>query len=1737
MAKEYDLSFLDKPELDKPKKDYGLSFLDENEDLEATHKAQEAEKKKQEQQKALKLKQEEDARNDPANWSSDQLKDYYKENPPQNVEEKVKADLAMKVKKDAEKQAVNTLFKSFMPGGAVPDVGKMKDMAEPIMKGMSEIAFRSPQVLGSLIQELGERATEMPDMSPGSTDAMISQAAPVYPIMKTAKALLHKKLRIDKDVTAFGKKMVADNKKWIEKNIPDYGPTGESGFKDFLYHLGSGATTLGAALGITYLTKNPGAAAVLFGVYQKGDIYQRAREKGKTPREAGELSTLAGGVEGILEYLGLEFLISAAGANKFLSALAKAGVEGIQEFSQTTGENLIIKFGGIDKAQPILQGAGMSTLVGFVLGGGVGLAIDTAQETGLIEDIKAETGLSAEKATQLLKNVIGKQETVVEETITQKEMVKKAVEEKPKKIKEVAEETKILEPNVRRILGVGTKEGVFTRVDKGVYFLNKDGKDLAYIQTGDAIEILPKLVSQGVKSDMIFLDIPYKTPAVVGGNRGIKYDYITPDQFKTVVDNLSQMTRNDDTPIFYMYSQARSGKVAMQKYNDVLLNAGFKPVARGDYTKLQMDGVTRVRNMRGDIIEPEAIILFNKSGNFDAIKDEDIKFKLIRPKGYQTEKPRQMLMKLIRMSTKEGEVVLDPFAGSGVAAEQAIKAGRKAVAIEKKPEAVEKYIKPRVEKAAEERATPAEEKPQALSSRAWGKEMPKEPEDKLKINKTQILKWVEEKFKVPIRGKATRRGFHAKAGHYEQGAELIRLRVWGELEVMTHEIAHHIDKNMMKSLGQYWRREFVPKGQKQKALKELANLDYSPSQRRTSEGFAEFIRYYLTTEEAATKAPTFHKFFTEVFLPQNKDFADNLAQLKKKMDAWYKQGSENRILEQIDFTGEHTAEKGFVQAIVKAKEWILKNFHDEFYLIKKIEEQLGLTVDKNIRPSQSPFVLATYAKSKAGVVARTMVMEKMIDAEGNVLGPGLKEILADISSKEMRSFLAYAVAKRAALLHQRGKQSGFDGADIRYILEKYQNSKWDTAVDQLTQWSDSLIEWLVKSGGLGSSEAELIRKLNPIYLPFKRAFLDSISFTKGPGGFVNIGQAIKRLKGSGRAILNPLEAMIAQATELVAKSQKIRVARAVANLAGKEGIGNIIVKVPAPLKVTKFPIVEAIKQLYKKDLVDIPEDVKNAINEAEEGGLDGFLTMFGQDWQYKGKDNIISIWRGGERHFYEVHPDLYRALSGIDMMKRGFLMKILGPPARLLRLGATSLRISFGIARNPFRDAFTYAVFAKRKSATIFDPILGLYKDITAKPGELVWRFKAVGGQLSGQMGLDRASTMSVYDDLLFNKLSKVGKTLHVAKHPIDAISKLINLTRDVLSLTEMAPRSMEVEHNYKHYKKTRPDWTDEDAFIQAFNDAQDVTVNFTKSGYFAKRINEVTAFFNVAIRGPEKLYRAIRERPVITVMKGLTWVTSLALWNWFKNRDKEWYRNLPPAYKYNNFFIEMGNIIVRLPIPFDLGILFASLPMAMMDYYETHDPKYLEGLQKQVLAQIPDPTPTLFQPMIDVAANRDFLGKPIESEGMQYLYPTERKRHYTSEVAKSLSKGFVALGIPLSPVQIDYMLNSYTGGWIRQLPIRPVLEPADIPVIGDLLLRMPERPMRQLNSYFADYERLQSKKSADIATPEELRELNRIKPIYKMLTRGYFKQMRRYREQQNIEAIKNTYKRIADLLARYGYS
>lgn len=72
-------------------------------------------------------------------------------------------------------------------------------------------------------------------------------------------------------------------------------------------------------------------------------------------------------------------------------------------------------------------------------------------------------------------------------------------------------------------------------------------------------------------------------------------------------------------------------------------------------------------------------------------------------RGFDTQKPEQLIERIVKIATDPGDIVLDCFVGSGTTAAVAHKLGRRWVAVERTPDTVENYILPRLKAVVEGR--------------------------------------------------------------------------------------------------------------------------------------------------------------------------------------------------------------------------------------------------------------------------------------------------------------------------------------------------------------------------------------------------------------------------------------------------------------------------------------------------------------------------------------------------------------------------------------------------------------------------------------------------------------------------------------------------------------------------------------------------------------------------------------------------------------------------------------------------------------------------------------------------------------------------------------------------------------------------------------------------------------------------------------------------------------------------
>lgn len=989
------------------------------------------------------------------------------------------------------------------------------------------------------------------------------------------------------------------------------------------------------------------------------------------------------------------------------------------------------------------------------------------------------------------------------------------------------------------------------------------------------------------------------------------------------------------------------------------------------------------------------------------------------------------------------------------------------------------------------------------------------------IKASAVIDKASKDFDLPIRAGHLR---GKMAGVYKVEPDVVRNREHNDLITTAHEIAHAIEARVFgwkKGKPKHfkpWEKELVALG---KALYGKSR----PEAGYAREGFAEFVRYFTMTSEANTAAPKFYDYFVNTFLPKNPNVADGIMEFRRGATQWRQQGAVNRILSQIDFTGKGPPTP-FRERVGRAYRRLQSLFADDLAPLERAER--AMTGGQLAEGEQSPYKIARAVTQSASAKAGYWVRHARTDIYGNEVGPGLKQILAPVTG-DIKNFLAYAYARRGRELLDRGINPGITKEDANYVLQKFANRpEFETAARQLTEWNNDLLRYLVQSGGLSRDAAQVIMEANTAYIPLKRAFLDQERVAGSPRGFVDLTSPVKRIKGSGREVINPLESMVAYAEQVIATADRARVARSLIQMAeSTKGSGKWAEKLPAQLQPVEFSLEKIKKQLENLgvDLTDVD--------------MDTMLTIYNQAPRYRGKDNIVTIWRGGKQEFWELAPDLHRALKGLDYQAWPWWTWPLTFPTKTIRLGATGIRAGFTLITNPIRDYWT-TILQSQRGAAIPTHYARALKEVVTR-GEPFRIFQRAGGEMSQPLGLDRSYLRSAVNDVLADTAMK--RALNVATHPLEAL-------REVLSFTESTPRVAEMIRvlESRGWKPGRP--LNPGDLVEGQYAGGEVTVDFRRAGTIGRAYNRIVPFFNPGIQGLSKSGRTIKENPKATVVKAMALLTGPTLALWWLNKDEDWYQELPNWQKYGFWNVRVPGTrqIVRVPRPFEWGYVFAAVPEAIADSVYRKDPREVgRAVQESLEQMLPDVVPGAMMPAIEVAANKDyFRDRPIVSEAEERLVPSQQAKPYTTETARLIGRIF-----DVSPAKVEHLITGYTGGLGRDvlqtsegglrvlgaLPKRPDRPPelADIPILGRIFGRESIGPQAETVSRFYDRKQeleqklaTRRKKLGPPLTPAEGQELQRLRGVAEFIS-----EVRRSKIEQNADAKLRVWRRIVTAAKR----
>lgn len=410
-----------------------------------------------------------------------------------------------------------------------------------------------------------------------------------------------------------------------------------------------------------------------------------------------------------------------------------------------------------------------------------------------------------------------------------------------------------------------------------------------------------------------------------------------------------------------------------------------------------------------------------------------------------------------------------------------------------------------------------------------------------------------------------------------------------------------------------------------------------------------------------------------------------------------------------------------------------------------------------------------------------------------------------------------------------------------------------------------------------------------------------------------------------------------------------------------------------------------------------------AVRQAKKHRLDNYIKEV-EGSSGDSKNCIFTVVIDGKKHSYQTIPELYPAITAAVEPLMKVEMALLTKPAQLLRTGST-MSPSF-IIRNFLRDTLFAAVSTKNGFVPIYDSIRGAYALLHNK--QLRGEFMSSGVVSSNFYG-DGESIMRNLNDMAggrkWEELSAWEIVKAVLGKPIQGLEWTSNLIEQSTRMGEFM-RAREKGKNVE----------------QAAYDAVEITLNFNRSGATGRQINRMVPFFNACIQGGDKLYRLFKADPKTTLLRIGIYMVLPSLVLWLMNHDEDWYKELDPNIKMQNWILPGG---IRIPKPQEAGVLFGSGFEAALDTANGQDPKAMKIWSKAVLENLaPGIFPTLILPLLEWQANYSFFrGKPVVSKSQERLPDELQYGPYTSEASKAV--GSVT---GLSPAKLDNLWRGYTG-------------------------------------------------------------------------------------------------------------
>ncbi|WP_052198397.1 LPD38 domain-containing protein [Pectobacterium fontis] len=576
------------------------------------------------------------------------------------------------------------------------------------------------------------------------------------------------------------------------------------------------------------------------------------------------------------------------------------------------------------------------------------------------------------------------------------------------------------------------------------------------------------------------------------------------------------------------------------------------------------------------------------------------------------------------------------------------------------------------------------------------------------------------------------------------------------------------------------------------------------------------------------------------------------------------------------------------------------------------------------------------------------------------------------------NFLKWIAGHRSERLMAEGKENNFTADEIAYMKSLNRGNE-NLFADQKVKY-DAFIKSIIdlqQDMGLIDPESRATWE-DAWYLPYYREAENGE--THGPWttrGIANQSSTIRKLKGSDLTIKDPIENLfnyVAKSVDASMKNEAMR--RSIVNL-GDTGVIDIIEN-PNQIDYQRLNL--------KKDTVKVFVD---------------------------GKEQLARI----------NDPDLYRAFTMIDLERsKSLFMRAARQAKRVLTIGTTSMP-DF-IIRNFIRDSVHSWAINKDGFKAIRSSWDGLNKAMRTDSTlvDMMFAGATFGGGYSNVY--DPGGTASNIRKVLRRKGYKDSQIrefessiVRNSKEAMDKMGVALEKYRKVSEGAENANRVATYDAALKAGKSK----------AQAAFESRDL-MDFSMQGSSSLVIglSDMVPFFNARLQGMSKLGRAIKDDPREVLKRG-GYIAGLSLALLAMNWGDERYEELQDWDKDAYWHAWFGDQHIRIPKPFEIGLMFGTLPERFARALGGEDTpgKFGKVMAHNFFETMAfNPIPQVTRPIIETFVNYDFFkGGPIEGMADKNVIAGARFNDQTSLLMREIGES-----TNLSPKMLDHIITGYTG-------------------------------------------------------------------------------------------------------------